>query len=57
MNISKKISDYFAPIREKREILENNKNNILDILIDGENRARTIARQTMSEVREAMKIG
>ena len=57
MNLSKKISDYFKPIREKREILEQNKSKILDILENGEKRAKVIARQTMEEVRDVMKIG
>lgn len=57
MNLANKIDTFFKPIRDKRAILEQNKSNIVDILEDGEKRARTVAQQTMSEVREAMKIG
>jgi tryptophanyl-tRNA synthetase len=57
MKISSKISDFFAPMREKRNELEKNKNAVLEVLIDGEKRAHEVAKQTMTEVREAMKIG
>ena len=57
MNISKKISDFFAPIREKRQELEKDKNKILEILKQGEKSAGEIAERTMSEVREAMLLG
>jgi tryptophanyl-tRNA synthetase len=57
MNISKKISDFFKPVREKRNELEKDLNHIVDVLENGESRARIIAEQTMAEVREAMKLG
>lgn len=57
MNVSKKIADYLAPMREKRELLQSDKKKILDILEDGESRAGKTAAQTMSEVREVMKLG
>lgn len=57
MNVSKAISDYFLPIREKRTILEQNKNSVLEVLTDGEGKARIIAEQTMQEVRSSMKLG
>lgn len=57
MRISKAISDHFLPIREKRSILEQNKNDILEVLIQGEKNARKIAEQTMNEVRNSMKFG
>ena len=56
-NISKKINDYFAPIRQKREALENDKEYIAEVLKDGENKARMIGEKTMTEVRDAMKMG
>jgi tryptophanyl-tRNA synthetase len=56
-NISHKISDFFLPVREKREQLENNKQYIVDVLESGEQRAREIAENTMQEVRKAMSIG
>ncbi len=57
MNISSKIGSYFAPMREKRAVLEKDREGVLDILKDGEKRAGKIAEKTMTEVREAMKIG
>lgn len=57
MKISNSISEFFAPLREKRAELEKNKNGVLDVLMDGEKKARLIAQQTMNEVRSSMKIG
>ncbi len=57
MKCSVKISEMLAPIIEKRNHFENNLNEVKDILNDGEARARKVAEQTMSEVREKMKIG
>lgn len=57
MKCADKIAGYFAPAREKRAELEGNLNNVLAILEDGEVRARTVAEETMGEVREAMKFG
>ncbi len=57
MNIANKISNFFLPIREKRKEIEKDKKKILNILIDGETKARKIAENTMGEVREAMLFG
>ena len=57
MKISKSVSDYFHPLREKRAELEQNKNKVVEVLIDGENKARIVAKNTMEEVRESMKLG
>jgi len=57
MNVASKISNFFSPIREKRKELEQNKNMILEVLIDGENQARIKAEETMKEVRESMRLG
>ena len=51
------ISGELAPLIEKRRYYESNPGLVLDILLDGEARARTIARHTMVEVREAMSLG
>jgi len=56
-NIAKNINDYFAPIRQKRETLENDRKYIAEVLKDGENKARIIGEKTMTEVRNAMKLG
>ena len=57
MNISNKIAKFFEPVREKRKELEQNKKNVLEILIEGEKKAIEVADNTMNEVREVMKIG
>lgn len=57
MRVSQKISDYFFPLREKRVELEQNKNGVLEVLIEGECKARLIAEKTMQEVRSSMKLG
>lgn len=57
MRCAARISEVLAPIIEKRNYYENNINIVEDILADGEARAKSIAVQTMSEVRENMKFG
>ncbi len=52
-----KIASFFEPVREKRKHYEDRMNEVLDILHDGESRARAFAEQTMSEVHEKMKLG
>lgn len=57
MKCAGKIAEHFAPAREKRAELEANIVKVVEIMEDGENRARAVAEQTMSEVREAMRFG
>jgi tryptophanyl-tRNA synthetase len=57
MNCSSKISVMLKPIIDKRRYYEQRKKDVLDILNDGENRARVIAQETMKEVHEKMKMG
>jgi tryptophanyl-tRNA synthetase len=45
-----------GPIREKRSEFEASPDTVRDIMEDGNRRAREIARQTMEEVRAAVKI-
>ncbi len=45
-----------SPIRERREYLEKNPDYVMNILKDGGERVREIARETLSEVKKAMKI-
>ncbi len=52
-----KISEMLEPIIEKRKYYEQRIDEVVNILNDGENRARKIAQQTMVEVREKMKLG
>jgi len=57
LNCSGNISDFLAPIIEKRNYFEKNINEVLDILADGEERGRKTAEETMIQVREKMKFG
>lgn len=57
MNCASKISTFFEPVREKRIYYENKMNEVLDILREGENRARAFAEKTMNEVHNKMKLG
>jgi tryptophanyl-tRNA synthetase len=57
LKCASKISAMLAPIIEKRKHYEQNQNELLEILEDGEKRGRKIAEQTMAEVREKMKMG
>ncbi|MCB2205625.1 tryptophan--tRNA ligase [bacterium] len=51
------IDAFLAPHREKRAALEAHPARVEEILVDGEARARSRARETMSAVRDAMKLG
>lgn len=57
MNIAGKIRDYFAPIHQKRRELEQDINYVKNVLSDGEKKAKEVAKETMSQVREVMKLG
>ena len=51
------ISQFLAPILERRHELAAKPEMVQEILLDGEARARAVARETMQEVRETMKLG
>jgi tryptophanyl-tRNA synthetase len=57
MNCSLKISGFFEPVRERRSYYEKNMDEVKDILNDGEKRAGQIAKKTMEEVHQKMKLG
>jgi tryptophanyl-tRNA synthetase len=57
MRCAAKISFFLEPIIEKRKQYENNLDNVKEILINGEKRAKIIAEKTMIEVREKMAMG
>lgn len=56
-NCANHIIEYLAPLREKRKYYESHPDEVQDILLDGDKRARAVAQRTMSEVREAMGVG
>ncbi|MBL7215570.1 MAG: tryptophan--tRNA ligase [Phycisphaerae bacterium] len=51
------LHEYFGPFRQKREELENNRDYVEKVLSDGAQKARAVARQTMTRVRDAMGLG
>jgi tryptophanyl-tRNA synthetase len=54
--MAKNLCRAMAPIRDKRRELESDMKRVRDIIKNGNNRAQSIARKTMSEVREAVGI-
>ncbi|MBF0489015.1 MAG: tryptophan--tRNA ligase [Candidatus Omnitrophica bacterium] len=52
--LATKLTDYLGPMREKRAQLEKDKDYIRDVLNDGAKKAKSIASQTMAEVRQAV---
>lgn len=57
LKCSARIIEFFYPIREKRKALENKPEEIKEILVFGEAKAREVAIRTMNEVREKMMFG
>ena len=54
--ISSKYNRQIRPIREKRKYYEERPELVNQILIEGTNKAKQIAKETMEEVKEAMKL-
>ena len=50
------INSVLDPMRERREELRIRPERVKEILMDGSSRARRIAKETMAEVREAVKL-
>ncbi|PJA97071.1 MAG: tryptophan--tRNA ligase [Ignavibacteriales bacterium CG_4_9_14_3_um_filter_34_10] len=57
MKCSAKINSFLSPILEKRKYYENNIQEVKEILNAGEIKAKKVAKETMEEVHEAMKLG
>ncbi|MCL6099755.1 MAG: tryptophan--tRNA ligase [Bacteroidetes bacterium] len=57
LRCAEKINQFLAPILERRKKLEANLDYVKDVLVEGEKKARVVAEQTMSEVRNKMLIG
>ena len=51
-----RLVEFLAPFQEKRQYFLEHKNEINEILAEGKKRAQTVARQTLTEAREAMGI-
>ena len=57
LNCASKISLFLEPILERRSHYENRMDEVKDILKDGEERAQKVAKETMDQVHDKMKIG
>lgn len=51
------IADHLAPFRERRAHFDAHPDDVRDVLQSGEAKAKTEAERTMTEVRQAMRIG
>ncbi len=54
--LAARIEEALAPVHERMDYYLNHLQEIHDIITDGNARATKIARETMEEVREAVKI-
>ncbi len=56
-NLTNKLIEFLEPFRKNREYYENRKDDIIDIIKDGDKRAREVVSATMDDVHKAMKFG
>jgi len=54
--VAKRINDILEPMRERRNAYQAKPREVDEILLTGTKRAKSIAKETMREVREAMGI-
>ena len=57
MKCGKAIQSVIAPYRTRRMYYATHQSEVIDILIDGEKRARQVAQNTMADVHNKMRIG
>jgi tryptophanyl-tRNA synthetase len=55
--VAEAVVDWLAPVRERYAELRADEDELERILADGADRARSIARETLAEVREVMGVG
>lgn len=55
--VAEKVAEFLAPIREKRLYYEAHRDEVVDIIREGDARAREAAMATLADVREAMRMG
>ena len=56
MKLAAALNAHLAPIRERREAALARPGYLREILFEGSTRARAVARETMTRVRDAMKM-
>ena len=54
--LAQSISSNLEPFRERRAVLASKRNYVAEVLAEGTNRAEAIAKETMKEVKERMKL-
>ncbi len=54
--LARNLATYFEPFRERRAELARDPNYVWDVLADGARRARVVAEQTMTRVRQAVGL-
>jgi tryptophanyl-tRNA synthetase len=54
--LAKSLNEFLGPIRERRAHFAQHMDLVEDALLDGTRRARAVAAETMSQVRDAMRI-
>ena len=57
MRVAERINTFLDPMRERRRKYEDNPEQLEKILKSGEERARSVAVQTMADVHKTMKLG
>jgi len=56
-NLADKLIAFLEPFRQKRAELERRKADVIDIIAEGDEKARRMAQETMEKVRTAMRMG
>jgi len=54
--LARTLNQAMEPIRERRKELESDLDKVNDIIVEGTNKARNVAQNTMQEVRDAVRI-
>lgn len=54
--LAQKVNSTLAPLREKRKELENNEKTVNEIILDGSNKARTVAKENTEKVRSLVNM-
>ena len=54
--VAEKLVEFLQPFYKKRKEIENNRNDLWEILIEGSKKARQMAKKTLDEVKEAIRM-
>ena len=56
-SLQQALTDYFAPFRARRDEILADKGYVDKVLAEGAEKARAVARKTLSRVRDAVGLG